>query len=198
MEEKRSTRGGQARRDRLKQAAQDAVQQSGLRNLSFRTLADDIGIKSSSVHYHFPEKADLARALIQRYSRDFAQSVAVAEATAGRGSLRKKLTGFIGIFDAVAKDDRMCLCGMMAAEIDELNESNRTLLKAYFNDTERALTALFTAHREELASDLPPKTLAALLLAGLEGALLLDRATGGRERLRAQRTLALSWLASAR
>jgi len=194
VDERRSTRGGQARRDRLEQAAQDAVQQSGLRNLSFRTLADDIGIKSSSVHYHFPEKADLASALIKRYSRDFEQ--AVAEAIAGRGSLRKKLTAFIGIFDAVAKDDRMCLCGMMAAEIDQLNEANRALLKAYFKDTERALATLLTSHREELASDLPPKTLAALLLSGLEGALLLDRATGGRGRLRAQRTLALSWLAN--
>lgn len=196
MEEKRSTRGGQARRDRLELAAQDAVQQGGLGSLSFRTLAGDIGIKSSSVHYHFPEKADLARALIERYRRDFAASV--VEVTAGSGTLREKLSGFIGIFDAVAKDDRMCLCGMMAAEVDQLNDANKALLGRYFKDTERTLTELFTAHRDELANALPPRTLARLLLAGLEGALLLDRATGGRERLRAQRTLALSWLASER
>jgi len=56
------------KRDHLQQLAQVHVQRGGLKGLSFRTLADEAGIKSSSVHYYFPEKADLAAALIERYA----------------------------------------------------------------------------------------------------------------------------------
>ena len=44
-----------------KKKAVTTVQKAGLSHLSFRTLASDAGIKSSSVHYYFPEKTDLAQ-----------------------------------------------------------------------------------------------------------------------------------------
>jgi len=54
------------KRQKLEEVAITAVQHGGLKSLSFRTLADEVGIKSSSVHYHFPEKSHLAKALIER------------------------------------------------------------------------------------------------------------------------------------
>ena len=56
------------RRDEITALATQAVQRSGLHSVSFRQLADEIGIKSSSVHYHFPTKPDLAEALIKDYT----------------------------------------------------------------------------------------------------------------------------------
>jgi len=55
------------KRENLQDLAQEHVRHYGLKGLSFRTLAEEAGIKSSSVHYYFPEKSDLATALIERY-----------------------------------------------------------------------------------------------------------------------------------
>jgi TetR/AcrR family transcriptional regulator, transcriptional repressor for nem operon len=52
------------KRTELQTLAQAIVQRSGLRELSFRQLAEQTGVKSSSVHYYFPEKHDLTAVLI--------------------------------------------------------------------------------------------------------------------------------------
>jgi TetR/AcrR family transcriptional regulator, transcriptional repressor for nem operon len=49
-------------------AAERRMQTGGFNGFSFRDVAADIGIKSSSVHYHFPKKEDLAAAIIRRCS----------------------------------------------------------------------------------------------------------------------------------
>ncbi len=47
-------------------AAERRMQLGGFGGFSFREMAADVGIKSSSVHYHFPTKEDLAAAVIRR------------------------------------------------------------------------------------------------------------------------------------
>jgi TetR/AcrR family transcriptional repressor of nem operon len=182
------------KRDHLQQLAQVHVQRGGLKGLSFRTLADEAGIKSSSVHYYFPEKADLAAALIERYAEAL---MAELEQISGRQnwSLRRKLTAFAGIFEAVAKDDAVCLCGMLAAENDNLSDSNRKQLSGVFREMEKWLTEVFNSHSAELASPVPVLQLARSVIAGLEGALLIDRVAGNRQCFAAQKAVMLSYLA---
>jgi TetR/AcrR family transcriptional regulator, transcriptional repressor for nem operon len=49
-------------------AAEKRIRSGGFNGFSFREIAADVGIKSSSVHYHFPTKEDLAAAVIRRYA----------------------------------------------------------------------------------------------------------------------------------
>ena len=49
-------------------AAERRMQQGGFGGFSFREIAADVGIKSSSVHYHFPTKENLAAAVIRRWA----------------------------------------------------------------------------------------------------------------------------------
>jgi len=177
------------KRDRLEAAALDAVQRNGLKGLSFRTLADEIGIKSSSVHYYFPEKSDLARTLIERYSQEFSSQLEAIDKQ--RWGLRRKIKAFIEIFETVARNEKLCLCGMMAAELEQLDDNNRRLLSEYFLDTERWLISLFEQHRDELQSQIASQVLARGLLSALEGGLLLDRAVGDDKRIKALKELFL-------
>ena len=94
-------------KQRLEIVAIEAVQHSGLGGLSFRTLAEEIGIKSSSVHYHFPEKADLAGALIERYSERFFSQL--KEISSRKWGLKRKISAFIAIFEQVAEEEKICL-----------------------------------------------------------------------------------------
>jgi len=146
------------KRSKLEQIATDFVQKSGLHNLSFRTLASEVGVKSSSVHYHFPEKSHLATALIQNYSNEF---IAQLEKIDGRNlTLKKKLDAFVKIFEDVLKAEKFCLCGMLAAEVATLNEENRLLLNQYFQQVESWLTSLLQNGSKEILSDIEPTKLA--------------------------------------
>src|SRR3984893_12936943 len=49
-------------------AAERRMRKGGFAGFSFREIAADVGIKSSSVHYHFPTKEDLAAAVIRRWA----------------------------------------------------------------------------------------------------------------------------------
>lgn len=178
------------KRDSLERAALDLVQRGGFKGLSFRTLADEVGIKSSSVHYHFPEKTDLAKTLIERYSEEFFRLL--NDISSQRWSLRKKLKAFISIFEDVAKNDKFCLCGMMAAEVEQLDPENQILLNDYFNNIELWLCKLFDQYEDDLETSISHRALARSLLSGVEGALLLDRVAGNTKNLKAQRDLFMS------
>ena len=57
-------------------AAERRIRLGGFNGFSFREIAADVGIKSSSVHYHFPTKENLAAAVIHRYTDEVAELIA--------------------------------------------------------------------------------------------------------------------------
>ncbi len=180
-------------KENLEEIAQEQVKRSGLKGLSFRTLAEEAGIKSSSVHYHFPQKTDLADALIERYTKAFMEEL-YKIAAMDSWNLRKKLTEFIKIFDDVAEDDAVCLCVMFASEHLNLSVQNRNQLNDFFRGTEKWLSNLFNNHKDELNTSLQSIQLARSIVCGLEGALLIDRVAGNNKCLVAVNTVALSYV----
>ena len=182
------------KRKALTDSAQTRVQTAGLNSLSFRTLASDVGIKSSSVHYHFPEKADLAQALIDQYAESFKQQLDAISAH-DEWNLKQKLSAFYDIIDAVGKSGRVCLCGMLAAELESLSPSNRQALLGFFEHMEQWLTDVLTAHKAELTTTMSVDAIANAMVSGMEGALLVDRVSGNHNSLAAQRAWALHGIA---
>jgi len=54
--------------DAIMDAAELRMRGGGFNAFSFRDIADDVGVKSSSVHYHFATKEKLAAAVVHRYA----------------------------------------------------------------------------------------------------------------------------------
>jgi TetR/AcrR family transcriptional regulator, transcriptional repressor for nem operon len=54
--------------DAILDAAERRIRKGGFHGFSFREIAHDVGIKSSSVHYHFSTKETLSAAVIRRYT----------------------------------------------------------------------------------------------------------------------------------
>ena len=59
----------------LMDAAERRMRIGGFNAFSFREIAADVGVKSSSVHYHFPTKEKLAAAVIHRYTDEVAELI---------------------------------------------------------------------------------------------------------------------------
>jgi TetR/AcrR family transcriptional regulator, transcriptional repressor for nem operon len=117
-------------RETIMSIARTTVQAHGYGGLSFRELAKAVGIKSASIHYHFPTKGDLAAALAKRYSED---ANAVLEAflseSPDAATCLKKYTDVFRL--ALANNNRMCLCGFLAAEYDDVPEAVRVEVRAF-------------------------------------------------------------------
>ena len=180
------------RRNEITALATRAVQRSGLHSVSFRQLADEIGIKSSSVHYHFKTKSDLAEALINEYTENF--TLKLQEIAAANDTLLGQLDDLVDVFESVTKEQNLCLCGMMATELTELDESTKKALRQFFSVIESWLAAAFTRHQKELKVSLSPEQLAQVFVPTLEGAMLLDRADEDSKRLDAVRALARAFV----
>src|SRR3954463_16260123 len=105
-------------------AARAMVQARGYNGLSFRELAKEVGVKSASVHYHFPTKGDLGAALARRYRED---GEPYLEALLSDAKSPKWIFDrYIEIFRAaLTQANRMCLCGIMSAETDDLPDQVR-------------------------------------------------------------------------
>lgn len=102
-------------RDRILDAAEVRARRGGYNAFSFRDLADDVGVKSASVHYHFPTKSDLAEVLTLRYAERARERLGdPAELSADEAIAR--VTALFR--EALIRDDRMCLCGLFGAERD--------------------------------------------------------------------------------
>lgn len=180
--------------DQLLDAAQELAQTRGYNAFSYRDLAERVGIRSASIHHHFPSKADLGRALVARYRERF--SDALRRISAGHGDAPAKLTAYVDLFRATYEQgSRLCLAGMFAADLPTLPSEVQEQVGGFYTDNEAWLTRLLDAGRRasELDFEGSPRDAAAALLDGLEGALLGARAHGSASRFaRASRWLLLS------
>ena len=115
----------------LMDAAEDAIRLRGYHAVSFRDLAEELGIKSSSVHYYFRQKEDLGLALVQRYEERFFAGLETRSAKAI--SPAEKLRAFADTYrTALVEADRICLCGMLGAESCGLPKELAGAVAAFF------------------------------------------------------------------
>lgn len=156
--------------------AEELVQTRGYNAFSFRDLAERIGIRAASIHYYFPSKADLCRALLVRYRRQF--RTALEEIDRGAKDPRRKLKRYAQSFqETLEAGNRMCLCGMLASDVATLPAAVRGELRGFFDDNQAWLARVLTEGREsgKLRFDGAAEAEARLIVSGLEGAMLVAR-----------------------
>lgn len=173
-------------RQTILDTAQELVQTRGYNGFSFRRLADAVGIKSASVHYHFPTKGDLGRALLARFRSQFRETCAHIQTEVEKPRL--KLERYVEAFTGpLQQAERSCLGAMLAAEAETLPEAVRQEVQHFVDDQEGWLTRVLAEGREagEFSFAGTPERKAKAMFAALEGASVLARATGDGRRLRA-------------
>lgn len=144
-------------------AAERRMQQGGFGGFSFREIAADVGIKSSSVHYHFPTKEDLAAAVIRRWA-EYTSELIDKELEKDPDPIRVWAKAFRG---TAFSEARMCPCTVLAAAAQDLPEPVAKEVKGFFE----------MCHGKLVAEGLSPGK-AAEVLSTITGALVLANALG--------------------
>jgi TetR/AcrR family transcriptional repressor of nem operon len=104
--------------ERLMDLAEGHIRNAGYGGFSFRDLAAEVGIKSASVHHHFPTKAMMAAAVIRRYGERFFAVVARHPNESAEDAIAAYRSAFRA---ALSQDGLMCLCGVLGAEAGALS-----------------------------------------------------------------------------
>jgi len=170
---------------RVLDVAEGLLQVQGYNGFSYADVAEELGITRAALHYHYRGKAELGEALILRYADRF--RVALAELDRTAPDAVAKLTGYVDLYAEVLERHRMCLCGMLAAEYQTLPPGMRREVSGFFELNSAWLTSVMEQGRKEgtLRFTGPPEDAAAMVLGGLEGAMLICRMDGDVGRFRA-------------
>ena len=99
---------------------------------------------------------------------------------------REKLRRYAAIYGAVLGDDRMCLCGMLAAEFGTLPEPMRVEMRHFFDENERWLVGVLKQGKREktLRFAGTPADSAQALIGSLEGAMMIARSYADPKRFK--------------
>ncbi|MFL5859165.1 MAG: TetR/AcrR family transcriptional regulator [Solirubrobacteraceae bacterium] len=174
----RSTTGeatGNNTRARILDTAERLVQMRGFNGFSYADVAAEVGVTKASLHYHFPGKAELGEALVARYTQRFTSELDRIDA--GRLAPSAKLTEYAALYASVLREERMCLCGMLAAEYETLPTPMRNAIVHFFDHNEAWLCSVMEDGRADhtMSFDGTAADGAQTILGGLEGAMLVAR-----------------------
>jgi TetR/AcrR family transcriptional repressor of nem operon len=163
---------------RILDVAERLVQTRGFNGFSYADIAEALDVTKASLHYHFPSKAELGKRLIERYEENFLATLKTIDATGA--AARDKLKRYARIYADVLRDNRMCLCGMLASDYATLPKPMKDEVKHFFDENEQWLAAVLEQGRKtgNLQFKGSALDLARLILGSLEGAMMLARSYG--------------------
>jgi TetR/AcrR family transcriptional repressor of nem operon len=155
--------------------AERLIQTRGYNGFSYADIAGELGVSKATLHFHHATKEHLGVAILERYRERFGKSL--AEIRTRRMSVRAQLEAYVQLYAATLRGQRLCLCGMLAAEYETLPSSMQHGLRAFFDANEDWLADRLAAGRRSgvLAYPGSSRREARALTAALEGAMLLAR-----------------------
>ena len=162
--------------------AQRLVQTRGFNAFSYADIAIALSVSKASLHYHFATKADLGVRLIERYKDGFEKALGAIDLEGFGAPI--KIRHYVNIYAQVLADERMCLCGMLAAEFVTLPKTMQTALDSFFKLNEQWLVSVLEAgyangslHFTGSAAEA-----AQFIIGSLEGSMIMARSHGGMAR----------------
>ncbi|WP_299770989.1 TetR/AcrR family transcriptional regulator [uncultured Tateyamaria sp.] len=173
-------------RNALLDQAEEFARRRGFDGFSFADLANSAGIRKASVHYHFPAKADLSFALMERYRAVFMDKLHAISAAEPMASAR--LLQFLNLYRQASDGGRsLCLCVALSVTQTALPKASLAELAAFHGDVIAWLETVFRLGQADgtLRHVSDPRAEAHAAMAQVEGAQIVARAAQDASRFEA-------------
>ncbi|MEP2990219.1 MAG: TetR/AcrR family transcriptional regulator [Parasphingorhabdus sp.] len=152
-----------SKREEILDIAERGYRTGGFSGISYRDIAAELGIKSASIHYHFPHKEDLGKAVVERYADNFIDSLGAPDSN--NDVISDRVTRLANAYrNAFADAKASCLCAVLGSVSPQLPSKVQKAVRVFFD---RLLD--WTQKATEKPS---PE-----LIAMLQGAMILSVAT---------------------
>ena len=174
-----ATRQRSETRDQILDLAETLIQTRGYSAFSYQDIADSLGIRKASIHYHFPSKTDLGIAVVNRYIDRFGAGLAAIADDQSQSSMAMLDFYVQPYLEFASTPDRVCLSGALAGEMMALPPKVRERVDHFFRTHQVWLTKILKrgVARNEFRLAAPAPKMARLVFAALQGALLVKRTT---------------------
>ncbi len=159
--------------------AEALIQTRGYSAFSYQDIADGLGIRKASIHYHFPSKADLGIAVVDRYIARFDTALAEIADDASKSSMAMLDLYVQPYLQFADTPDRVCLCGALAGEMLAMPPELRARVDYFFRTHQLWLARILErgVARGEFKLAAPARKVARFVFGALQGALLVKRTT---------------------
>ena len=162
--------------EQILDAALQMVQTRGYHGFSYADISEQVGLRKASIHYYYPGKADLGKALVVRYRETIGRKRSLIGQLADDPD--QKLAWYAQVYRDMLRDGgRMCLCGVLAAELPGLPDGMYQEVRDFFGENEAWLAEVLAEGRTAgvFRFDGMAEVQAQSFLAALQGAMLLAR-----------------------
>lgn len=153
-------------------SAEELIQTRGYNGFSYADVAARVGVRKASIHHYFPSKTDLATEVIKRYKETF--NIALLNIAAEQKSWIEKIRSYIKLYEMVLQNNKLCLCGMLASDIETFPNELKSEIKHFFSDNTTWLTKILASHY----STIPKKRLTHIawqIINSLQGGVIMAR-----------------------
>lgn len=165
--------------------AEREMRRGGFDAVSFRDIAGAVGIKSASVHYHFPTKADLGQAVAKRYTDRFIKGL--GPSSDPKDTTKDRIERLADAYLLSFQQERStCLCTVLGSVLEHLPEETTGEIRSFYD---RLLSWVAKA-----LGNTPTSLTANSTVSTLQGAMVLAIARDNETPLRDARALLLSAL----
>ena len=117
-------------REQIIQLADSLIREKGYNAFSFYDISKSVGIKTASIHYHFPAKSDLGIAVIEHHI----QHLELVKKKFESKAPIERLDKFLSIYTSIKNENKVCLVGSLATDFNTLDNKIQARLKL-FSDT---------------------------------------------------------------
>ena len=125
-------------REAIIQEAESIILCKGFYTLRYKEIADRAGIQPVDIRYYFPSRDDLGRAVIQRARLAFKEwAKHISQAVVNPGD---KIDAFFATYrSTLLAGDKICLAGILGAELNTLPPIMQNELRFYYMERQRWL-----------------------------------------------------------
>jgi len=114
-------------REQIIRIADNLIREKGYNAFSFYDISKKVGIKTASIHYHFPLKSDLGVAVIEQHIDNLSTIIEKYKSKSPTDRLDK----FFSIYVAIKNENKVCLVGSLASDLNTLDEQVQIKLKTF-------------------------------------------------------------------
>ncbi|WP_218081345.1 TetR/AcrR family transcriptional regulator [Anthocerotibacter panamensis] len=150
----------------------------GYHTVSYADLSAVVGIKKPGIHHYFPNKEDLGEAIVAVYSEEFLQRLDTILTEIP--DPRFQLEAYADLYRAGLRENRACLCGMLASEVATLPVRVRQKVMLFFEHNLTWLERVLAVGHNQGVFQYQGKTQqqAKLILSSLQGAMFVSLSLG--------------------
>ena len=157
------------------EAADQLIRSNGYNAFSFKDISNKIGIKTASIHYHFPTKSDLGVATIKEHTEQFEQ----LKSGLSNKSPLVKLKGFLSVYSKIKSEDKVCIVGSLATDLNTVDDIIKNELKIFAELVLNWVTEILIEGKNQKIFEFQclPRTKALMIITNILAIVQLSRLT---------------------